>query len=211
MPRSERAGEGGGPTEAAAAEDKAEAPATDETKLFMKLLHMKEDSPTKVYGWIQNSYTGNTNGRPKNDLNFGVNPNNLANTWMGNQYYIILERLARQDDSINFGFRIDTLFGNDAQFNHGRAALHLRPGTGWDRQFDNKLTWSYIGGFSANSKDGKTSLASTFIYGPDQFPTFLDPKRYPIYPTGAVPPPPQFASQLAGLQQQQLGGSSPPS
>ena len=38
----------------------------------MKLLGMQE-SPVKVYGWIQNSYTGNMNGTPKNGMNFGVN------------------------------------------------------------------------------------------------------------------------------------------
>ena len=25
----------------------------------------RADAPVKVYGWIQNSYTGNTNGRPR--------------------------------------------------------------------------------------------------------------------------------------------------
>ena len=48
--------------EAAAEEAKAEEPAAkDETKLLMNVLG-REDSPVKVYGWIQNSYTGNTNG-----------------------------------------------------------------------------------------------------------------------------------------------------
>ncbi len=269
----------GDPTSAAAAENKAEEDTPDDTKLLMKLLRAKEDSAVKIFGWIQNSFTGNANGRPKNDLNFGVNPNNLADQWMGNQYYIVIERLVRQDDSINFGYRIDSLFGNDAQFNHAQgvfntafklntfaqydpaqyyAEVHLpwfteggldikggrfyspagyevvpatgRPllsvpymfnygqpftlsgmlttlhltkdvtlynGTvnGWDRQFDSKYTWSYIGGLGANSKSGKTSLATTFIYGPDQFPTFLPLSQNPVYPTGSVPPPPQFAGK----------------
>jgi hypothetical protein len=276
LPRAEREGGGGGPTEAAA---EAEPAKPDETKLLMKLLKFPENPPFQVYGWIQNSFTGNTNGRPKNGQNFGVNPNNLANQWMGNQYYLIFERLLKQDDTINFGFRFDNLFGNDAQFNHAHgvfdrafktnyfsqydpaqyfAEVHLpwfteggldikggrfytlagyevvpatgRPllsvpymfnygqpfthsgmlttlhltkninlynGTvnGWDRQFDSKYTWSYIGGFSATSKSGKTSLATTFIYGPQQFPTFLPLSQNPIYPTGVVPPPAQFAGK----------------
>ena len=280
LPKSEREGGGGEPTEAQAeAEAPAAAAATDETKLLMKLLRMKEDSPVKIYGWLQNSFTGNTNGRPKNGQNFGVNPNNLANQWMGNQYYLIFEKALKQDDTINFGFRFDNLFGNDAQFNHahgifdrafktnyfsqydpaqyylevhlpwfteggldikggrfytlagyevvpatGRpllsvpymfnygqpfthsgmlSTLHLTKNinvyngavNGWDRQFDSKYTWSYIGGFSATSESGKTSLATTFIYGPDQFPTFLPAYQNPIYPTGSVPPPPQFAGK----------------
>ena len=40
----------------------------------MKLLRMKDDSPVKIYGWLDNSFTGNANGRPKNGMNFGVNP-----------------------------------------------------------------------------------------------------------------------------------------
>ncbi len=277
LPRAEREGGGGEPTTGAA--EAAAAPAVDETKLLMKLLRMKEDSAVKIYGWLQNSYTGNTNGRPKNDLNFGVNPNNLANTWMGNQYYLIFEKALKQDDTINFGFRFDNLFGNDAQFNHAHgifdrafklnyfsqydpaqyyAEVHLPwfteggldikggrfytlagyevvPATGrpllsvpymfnygqpfthsgmlttlhltkninlyngavngWDRQFDKRYTWSYIGGFSATSESGKTSLATTFIYGPDQFPTFLPGYQNPIYPTGSIPPPAQFSGK----------------
>ncbi len=275
LPRAERPGGGGEPTDAAAAEP-AKA---DETKLLMKLLKIKEDSPVKVYGWLQNSFTGNTNGRPKSDANFGVNPNNLANTWMGNQYYLIFEKTLRQNDKVNFGFRFDNLFGNDAQFNHAHGifdrafklnyfsqydpaqyygevhlpwfteggldikggrfytlagyevvpatgrpllsvpymfnfgqpfthsgmltTLHLTKNiniyngaiNGWDRQFDKRYTWSYIGGFSANSKSVKTSLATTFIGGPDQFPTYLPLRQNPIYPTGSIPPPPQLAGK----------------
>lgn len=115
LPRSEREGGGGEPTEAAA---EAEEPAEkDPTKLLMNMLGM-EESKIKVYGWLQNSYTGNTNGMPKNGLNFGVNPNFLANQWMGNQYYLIFEKPLEQGDELNFGFRVDNLFGNDWQFNH---------------------------------------------------------------------------------------------
>ena len=141
LPKSESAGGGGEPTEATEkAEKKAEekpadekkdedkpaeeekkeeepAPAKDETKLLMNALGM-EDSPVKLYGWIQNSYTGNTNGVPKNAINFGVNPNFLANRWMGNQYYLVVENPVEQNDKVNFGFRVDNLFGNDWQFNH---------------------------------------------------------------------------------------------
>ncbi len=82
-----------------------------------------EDSPVKIYGWIQNSYTGNTLGTPKNAINFGVNPNYLANRWMGNQYYLIIENPLEQNDKINFGFRVDNLFGNDWVFNHMRGIV----------------------------------------------------------------------------------------
>ncbi len=120
LPKSEREGGGGEPTEAAAEADAAAAPAKDETKLLMNFLGM-EESKVKVYGWIQNSFTGNTNGTPKNGQNFGVNPNYLANRWMGNQYYLIFEKPLDQGDKLNFGFRVDNLFGNDWQFNHSHG------------------------------------------------------------------------------------------
>lgn len=116
--------------EAAAAEEEA----ADPTPL-MKFLGM-EDSPIKIYGWIQNSFTANANGKPANGFNFGVNPNNLANKWMGNQYYLVVEKLLEQNDTVNFGFRIDNLFGNDWQFNHMAGLLDnaykLNQFSGWD-------------------------------------------------------------------------------
>ena len=58
---------------------------------FLVRLLGLEDSPVKILGWIQNSYTGNTNGIPPSGTNFGVYPNHLADRWQGNQYYLILE------------------------------------------------------------------------------------------------------------------------
>lgn len=75
-----------------------------------------EDSPVKVSGWIQNSYTGNMNGVPRNGTNFGVYPNHLADRWQGNQYYLIFENPLEPSDRVNLGFRYDVLFGNDWQF-----------------------------------------------------------------------------------------------
>ncbi len=121
LPKSEREGGGGEPTEAAAAADEAAAPnEKDPTKLLMNTLGL-EESKVKVYGWLQNSYTFNTNGTPKNGQNFGVNPNSQANRWMGNQYYLIFEKPLQQGDKVNFGFRVDNLFGNDWQFNHSHG------------------------------------------------------------------------------------------
>jgi hypothetical protein len=75
-----------------------------------------DDSPVKLYGWIQNSYTGNTNGVPRSGTNFGVYPNHLADRWQGNQYYLIVENALEANDRVNLGFRYDLLFGNDWQF-----------------------------------------------------------------------------------------------
>ena len=246
------------------------------TTLLMRALGL-QDSPVKIYGWIENSFTGNANGRPANGLNFGVNPNNKADQWMGNQYYLVVENPIEQSDSVNFGFRVDSMFGNDWQFNYmqglfnrafppgqfsgydlsqlyGEAhlpvltpwgldvkgglwytlagyeqvpaiarpllsvpymfnygqpfrhvgvvtTLHLTDRinlyngsiNGWDRWIDQRYLWGYIGGFSWVSRDTKTNLAFTCVWGPDQFPRFL-PANQPIYPTGYVNIP-----SLAGL------------
>jgi Putative beta-barrel porin-2, OmpL-like. bbp2 len=275
LPAEERAIGGGEPTEVTAEEEAQAEPPQQITTLLMRALQMR-DSPVKVYGWLQNSFTGNANGRG-NGQNFGVNPNHLADQWMGNQYYLIIENPIEQTDSVNFGFRIDNMLGNDWQFNYmqglfnrayppnqfagydlsqlyGEAhlpiltpggldvkgglwyslagyeqvpaiarpllsvpymfnygqpfrhvgvvtTLHLTPGinlyngtiNGWDRWIDERYIWGYIGGFSWVSRDGKTNIAFTCVWGPDQFPRFL-PGNQPIYPDGYINIP-----SLAGL------------
>ncbi len=92
------------------------APTTGNIEFLMKFLRT-ENEPVKIYGWLENSYTQNTNGRPRNDSNFSVSPNRGANQWQGNQYYFIVENpLESNVDHVNLGFRVDTLVGNDWQF-----------------------------------------------------------------------------------------------
>jgi hypothetical protein len=85
-----------------------------EATLLVRALGL-EDSQTKIYGWLENSYTGNTNGKG-NGSNFSVFPNRLADSWQGNQYYLILENPIEANDQVNYGFRYDVLFGNDWEF-----------------------------------------------------------------------------------------------
>ena len=118
-PRAER---GIGAAEPTIAEKAQRQPApsvtpTAPTPLILNRALGLEDSPVRVFGWIQNSFTGNANGTPRDRLNFSVFPNRLANQWQGNQYYLALENPIEADDLVNFGFRYDTLFGNDWQFN----------------------------------------------------------------------------------------------
>ncbi len=94
----------------------------NQTNFFARFLGV-QNGPIRVYGWIENSFTGNANGRPKNGSNFSVFPNRLADQWQGNQYYLILEKPLRQSDVVNFGARVDTLFGNDWQFSKSYGFL----------------------------------------------------------------------------------------
>ena len=76
-----------------------------------------EDARIDIYGWIENSYTGNTNGKPPSGTNFALFPNHSASEWMGNQYYLVVED-PLEPEGLNFGFRVDTLLGNDWQITH---------------------------------------------------------------------------------------------
>lgn len=266
VPAEERGLGGGTPTEVEAEEETA-AEATAIPTLLMRALKWR-DSPVKVYGWLQNSYTGNADGNG-NGQNFGVNPNHLANQWMGNQYYLVIENPLEQNDSVNFGFRVDNMFGNDWQFNYMQGlfngafppnhfagydlsqlygevhlpiltpggldvkgglwytlagyeqvpaiarpllsvpymfnygqpfrhvgvvtTLHLTPRlnlfngaiNGWDRWISESYIFGYIGGFAWTSRDTKTNIAFTCVWGPDQFPHFLSANQS-IYPTGYI-------------------------
>lgn len=135
LPAAEREFGGGEPTEVVREAEAAEAADEEEEgTLLMNVLGM-QDSPIKIYGWIQNSFTGNPS-QPSDGVNFGVTPNYKANEWMGNQYYTIIENPIEQTDEVNFGFRIDSLFGHDWQFNKmiGLFDEAFNPGqfAGWD-------------------------------------------------------------------------------
>lgn len=85
------------------------------SKLFLTRALRLEQSPWSFYGWIENSFTGNANGRGSGE-NFGVFPNRLADQWMGNQFYFVAENRVENDGTVNYGCRLDTLFGNDWHF-----------------------------------------------------------------------------------------------
>jgi len=131
-------GESAAPAATRARTDRASregSPITPEGEHLLNRWLGLEDSPVRIYGWIQNSFTGNPAG-PANGINFGVNPNSLANQWMGNQYYLIVEKPVKQGGGIDFGFRFDNLFGNDWQFNHMHGlfddAFRLNSFAGYD-------------------------------------------------------------------------------
>ena len=67
------------------------------TPLFLNRTLGLEDAPFRTYGWLQNSFTGDANGTPRNRSNFSVFPNHNANQWQGNQYYFVLENPLEPD------------------------------------------------------------------------------------------------------------------
>jgi hypothetical protein len=118
IPRAERGDTGAQPSVAGQVAKQVSPYSAPEapTPLILDRALGLEDAPFRLYGWIENSFTGNANGTPRNLSNFSVFPNNLANQWQGNQYYLVVENPLEPDDMVNLGFRVDTLFGNDWQF-----------------------------------------------------------------------------------------------
>jgi hypothetical protein len=102
-----------GPSAAAATAPPPSSPAP--TPLLLNGALGLQDRQVRVYGWIENSINGDTNGIPRNRENFTIYPDHLSNQWMGNQYYLVLDNPLEQNDTVNFGFRFDMLFGNDWQ------------------------------------------------------------------------------------------------
>jgi hypothetical protein len=120
LPAAENFTAGEAPTAEAAAE---EAEASGPRRLLMEAFGIDpEENRNQVYGWIQNSFTGNPSF-PADGINFGVNPNYKSNEWMGNQYYTVFERPLLHEGEFNIGGRFDFLFGNDWQFNKMRGVF----------------------------------------------------------------------------------------
>ena len=120
-PRSEKAGEGGGPTSSEEDEDDDED-AVDEQNGFkrsdlLSRLLGREDPKVHLYGWAQASFTGNPRLGNRGE-NFGVTPNNLANAFVLQQFYVVAEKPLKHDDAVDLGFRVDNLFGTDWQNFH---------------------------------------------------------------------------------------------
>jgi hypothetical protein len=112
-PNAAKRGGGGGPTESEEKEDEDNEEEEFKSDLLIKALGL-EDSRIGVFGWFQGSFTANP-ANPANHENFGVNPNYLANRWLLQQFYFVIERRLDPDksDEYDYGYRLDNLFGTD--------------------------------------------------------------------------------------------------
>ena len=126
-----------------------------ETNYFEKALGI-QDKPWSIYGWFENSFSGNTNGTPRDRSNFGIFPDRLANQWEGNQIpYVILENPIELNDITNLGFRFDFLFGNDWQFSKAYGL------------FDNAFLNNHVAGIDLPQFYGEIHLPILTPYGVD--------------------------------------------
>ena len=115
-PRAQKRGEGGATTRSEEEEDEENEEDGFKSDLLEKALGL-EESPIGVFGWLQGSFTGNP-ASPRNNENFGVIPNSIANRFLFQQLYFVVEKLPEREDVFDWGFRVDNLFGTDWQQFH---------------------------------------------------------------------------------------------
>ena len=124
-----------------------------------------QESRLGVFGWVEANYTANpqvgVDGK-----NFMLIPNSLANAFVFQQLYLVFEQKIRYRDQIDWGFRVDNLFGADSQNFHDIGLLNktFAPNTfGYDPvQFYGELHLPIGGGidirggrfFAARIRDG---------------------------------------------------------
>ena len=92
------------------------------TDLLDSLLGLQE-SRLGVFGWVEANYTANpqvgVDGK-----NFMLIPNSLANAFVFQQLYLVFEQKIKYRDQIDWGFRVDNLFGADSQNFHDIGLLN---------------------------------------------------------------------------------------
>lgn len=92
------------------------------TDLLEKLLGL-EDSRLGVFGWVEANFTANPRAGDDGVNSFLV-PNSQANTFVFQQVYLVFEQAIRYRDQVDYGFRVDNLFGVDAQNFHDYGLLN---------------------------------------------------------------------------------------
>ncbi len=128
LPKSEREGGGGEPTETAAAEEE-KGSGQDPTKLLMNFFGNGRRRRSRSTAGSRTATPATPTACPRTGRTSASIRTTSPTSWQGNQYYLILENPLEQGDKVNFGFRIDNLFGNDWQFNHiARVRRHRRQG-----------------------------------------------------------------------------------
>jgi hypothetical protein len=91
------------------------------TDLLNRLLGL-EDSRLDVFGWLEANYTANPQVRADGS-NFRFIPNSQANAFVFQQLYLVFEQRIKERDRVDYGFRVDSLFGVDAQNFHDIGLL----------------------------------------------------------------------------------------
>ncbi len=94
------------------------------TDLLGKAMNLDlAESGFSIFGWVEANYTANPQLGSSGENNLLL-PNSQANAFVFQQVYLVIEQPTRYRDRINFGYRVDNLFGVDAQNFHDYGFLN---------------------------------------------------------------------------------------
>jgi len=88
----------------------------------------KEEAKSRlsIYGWVETGFTGNVDS-PKDNQNFGRLFDDRSNEFVMNQAVITAERVLDPKVGVDWGFKLQLLFGMDARYIHSLGLLaHTR-------------------------------------------------------------------------------------
>jgi hypothetical protein len=95
-----------------------------------KFVEQKEaKSRLTIYGWVETGFTGNV-AAPKDNENFGRLFDDRSNEFVMNQAVITAERALDPKVGLDWGFKLQLLFGTDAHFIHSLGLRGHRTGSG---------------------------------------------------------------------------------
>jgi hypothetical protein len=96
-------------------------PAEEEAaKNFVKQEEAK--SRLSIYGWVESGFTGNIDS-PRDNQNFGRVFDDRSNEFVMNQAVITAERALDPKVGLDWGFKLQFLFGTDARYIHSLGLL----------------------------------------------------------------------------------------
>jgi len=96
-------------------------PAEEEAeKSFVKQEEAK--SRLSIYGWVESGFTGNVDS-PRDNQNFGRVFDDRSNEFVMNQAVITAERALDPKVGLDWGFKLQLLFGTDARYIHSLGLL----------------------------------------------------------------------------------------
>jgi Putative beta-barrel porin-2, OmpL-like. bbp2 len=95
-----------------------------------KILEQEEaKSRLAIYGWVESSFTGNVDG-PDDNQNFGRLFDDRSNEFVMNQAVVTAERALDPKVGLDWGFKLQLMFGTDARYIHSLGLLNHTMGTG---------------------------------------------------------------------------------
>jgi putative OmpL-like beta-barrel porin-2 len=95
-----------------------------------KVLEQEEaKSRLAIYGWVESSFTGNVDG-PDDNQNFGRLFDDRSNEFVMNQAVVTAERALDPKVGLDWGFKLQLMFGTDARYIHSLGLRNHKMGTG---------------------------------------------------------------------------------